>query len=44
MCEFPLDELVPCGMNAVDFHSLMGLAGLACGFILWMAIYNAFLN
>jgi len=44
MCEFPLDQITPCGIEAVDFHALMGLAGIICATILWKAIYDAFLN
>jgi hypothetical protein len=44
MCEFPLDPQLPCGLQPFDWHMLMALAGLAFGFILWKAIYDAFLN
>lgn len=44
MCEFPLDQLEPCGLAFADFHYLMGLMGVVCGLILWKAIYDAFLN
>lgn len=44
MCDFPLDPLLPCGMAPSDFHGLMALAGLCVGFMLWKAIYDAFLN
>lgn len=44
MCQFPLDQLTPCGIDLADFNYLMALTGVLCGFVLWKAIYDAFLN
>ena len=44
MCEFPLSQTLPCGIESNDFFFLMALSGVICAGILWKAIYDAFLN